>query len=105
SHTIFQFNTSFTVTASFANTKVVRFAENQAFDTDDLNVGQRVRIFGTLTGTNLDATTARSVARMQPTWVLGHANAAPAPPDLEIDLARVDVRQQSVFNWPASGTT
>jgi Domain of unknown function (DUF4382) len=104
-HTIFQFNTSFLVSGSFANTKVVRFGVNQAFDCDDLNVGQRVRVFGTLAGTNMDATGARDVIRMQPTWVLGHANGAPVPPDLQIDLARVDLRDQSVFNWSASGST
>lgn len=104
-HTVFQFNTSFLVSASFANTKVVRFGVNQAFDCDDLNVGQRVRVFGTLAGTNMDATGARNVIRMQPTWVLGLANRAPVPPDLEIDLSRVDQRDQSVFNWSASGST
>jgi hypothetical protein len=103
-HTIFQFNTSFTVTASFTNTKVVRFGQGTAYDTDDLNIGQRVRIFGTLAGTTMDATSTRSVARMQPTWVFGHANGAPVAPDLEINLTRVDFRLQSVFNWTASGT-
>jgi hypothetical protein len=104
-HTTFQFNTSFLVSASFANTKVVRLGLDQAYDCDDLNVGQRVRVFGTLAGTNMDATAARDVVRMQPTWVLGHANAAPAPPDLQINLARVDQRDQSLFNWAASGST
>jgi hypothetical protein len=104
-HTVFQFDTSFTVTTSFANTKVVRLGVNQAYDTDDLNVGQRVRIFGALTGTTMDATGATDVVRMQPTWVLGHANGAPVAPDLEIALARVDVRPESAFNWPAGGPT
>jgi hypothetical protein len=104
-HTVFQFNTSFLVSASFANTKVVEFGVNQTFDCDDLNIGQRVRVFGTLAGTNMDATGARNVIRMQPTWVLGHANGAPVPPDLQINLTRVDQRDQSVFNWSASGST
>jgi hypothetical protein len=103
-HTIFQFNTSFLVSASFANTKVVRLGGSTAYDGDDLNVGQRVRVFGTLAGTNMDATAATDVIREQPTWVLGHANGAPGATDLEIGLSRVDQRDQSLFTWASSGT-
>jgi hypothetical protein len=104
-HTVFQFNTTFTVTASFANTKVVRPASATIYDADDLNVGQRIRVFGTLTGVTMDATAARDVVRMQPTAVFGHATGAPAPPDLEIDLTRVDLRPQSAFTWASGGPT
>ena len=103
-HTVFQFDQTFTVSTSFANTKIVRPLDNQTFDTDDLNVGQRVRIFGSVTGTNVDASTTSSVARMQFTSVFGHANAAPALGDLEIDLTRVDLRPQADFTWADSGT-
>ncbi|MFN0010001.1 MAG: DUF4382 domain-containing protein [Planctomycetota bacterium] len=104
-HTVFQFNTSFTVSASFPNTKVVRTAVDQAFDTDDLNVGQRVRIFGTLTGVTMDATSATSVVRMQITRVLGFATGAPAGGVQTIDIARVDLRPETDFNWPGGGPT
>lgn len=103
-HTVFQFDQTFTVSTSFANTKIVRTGINQAFGTDDLNVGQRVRIFGAVTGTNMDASTTSSVARMQFTSVFGHANSAPALGDLEIDLTRVDLRPQADFTWASSGT-
>lgn len=104
-HTTFQFNTSFTVSMSFLNTKVLRTAVDQAFDTDDLNVGQRVRIFGLLSGMTMDATGTRDVVRMQPTRVLGFAGGAPAGGVLTIDLARVDLRPGSAFNWPGGGPT
>ncbi len=103
-HTTFQFNTSFLVSANFVNTRVVRLGGSTAYDGDDLNVGQRVRVFGTLAGTNMDATAASDVIREQPTWVLGHANGAPVAPDLEINLARVDQRDQTLFTWASSGT-
>jgi hypothetical protein len=52
----------------------------------------------------MDATAVRDVIREQPTWVLGHANGAPAGPDLEINLVRVDQRDQTAFTWASSGT-
>ena len=104
-HTVFLFNTTFTVSTSFLNTKVLRVGINQAFDTDDLNVGQHVRIFGALTGTTMDATSPASVVKMIPTSVLGFAAGAPAGGVLTIDLARVDLRPDSAFNWPGGGTT
>jgi hypothetical protein len=103
-----QFNLTYTVNTSFANTKVVRRGSATQFDTDDLNVGQHVRMFGMLTlgPTNvLDLTTATDVVRMEPTWILGTANGAPTSGDLEIDLARVDLRDQSDFNWGEGGPT
>ena len=104
-HTVFQFNTSFTVSMSFANTKIVRTFVDQNFDTDDLNVGQHVRVFGALAGTTMSATSTTSVVRVEPTRVLGFATGAPAGGVLTIDLARVDLRPESAFNWSAGGTT
>ena len=103
-HTVFQFDQTFTVNTSFANTKVLKQGIDQALTVDDLNVGQRVRIFGTVTGTTMDATAATSVARMQYTNVSGHANGAPASGDLELTLAKVDLRPQADFTWADSGT-
>jgi hypothetical protein len=107
-HTSLQFNLTYTIFTSFANTKVVRRGSATQFDTDDLNVGQRVRMFGVLTigpPHELDATMATDVVRMEPTWVFGTANGAPTAGDLEIDLARVGLRDQADFNWNESGTT
>ncbi len=104
-HDAFQFNTSFTVSTSFANTKVLRRGGILAYDTDDLNIGQRVRVFGALTGTAMDATAAASVVRMQPVRVFGLAGGAPAGGVLTIDLSRVDLRLQGAFTWSQGGTT
>ena len=104
-HTTFQLNATFTVSTTFASTKVLRTAIDQAFDSDDLNVGQRVRIFGALTGLTMDATSATSVVKMLPTRVLGFATSAPGSGVLTIDLERVDQRLESAFNWPAGGPT
>jgi len=104
-HTAFQFNTTFTVSTDFLDTKVLRRGASVAGDTDDLNIGQRVRIFGTLTGASLDASTSTSVVRMQRTRFLGFANEAPSAGTVEIDLVRVGLRPQAVFNWGEGGTS
>jgi hypothetical protein len=105
-HTFLEFNLTFTVNTTFASTKVVRRGSATAYDTDDVNVGQHVRVFGVLdTFTNtLDATTATDVVRMEPTWIFGTANGAPTGGQLDIDLARVDLRDVSIFSWSESGT-
>jgi hypothetical protein len=103
-HTVFQFDTTFTVNTSFANTKVLKQGIDAALQTDDLNVGQRVRLFGTVTGTTMDATAATSVARMQFTNVFGHAISPPASGDLEVDLSKVDLRPETAFTWADAGT-
>jgi hypothetical protein len=106
-HTSFQFNLDYTVNTSFANTKVVRRGSATLYSTDDLNIGQKVRMFGALTlGPNvLDVTTATDVIRMEPTWVAGIANAAPAGGELELDLVRVDLRDAGIFSWNEGGPT
>jgi hypothetical protein len=107
-HAFFTYNNMFTVNTSFANTKVVQRGSVDPFDLDDLNVGQHVRLFGTLnapTGNILDVTGAADVIRMQPTMVLGFSNAAPASGQLEIELARVDLRLENAFTWTDSGAT
>jgi hypothetical protein len=110
-HTVLNFNLDFVVNTAFASTKVVRRGSSTAFDTDDLNVGQKVRVFGALTmgpPNVLDATLATDVVRMEPTWVFGTANEVPGtanPGQLEIDLARVDRRDVGLFDWADGGTT
>jgi len=104
-HTAFMFNTSFAVNVNFTDTKILMRGSTQSCDADDLNIGQRVRFFGTLSGTTLDATAATAVARIRPTRIYGFANGAPSSGELEIDLERVGLRNQSVFNWGESGTS
>jgi hypothetical protein len=105
SHTIFQYDTTFTVNASFANTKVVRPGKAVAFDTDDLNVGQKVRVFGTLSGTTMDATATTDVIREQQTRAFGDASGAIVAGTLTMTLNRVDFRPAHQFTWTDGGTT
>jgi len=87
----------------------VRRGSATLFDTDDLNIGQKVRMFGLLsTGAppyTLDVTTGSDVIRMEPTWIAGLANAAPASALAELDLVRVDVRDAGIFDWTDGGLT
>lgn len=98
-HDTFQFNTSFDVTVTIAGTSVVRHGSATAYDTDQLNIGQRVRIFGTLTGVAMDA--SAGVVRTQPTWICGTANGAPAGGQLELTLLSVGLRDPSLYNFVA----
>ncbi|MFO0985152.1 MAG: DUF4382 domain-containing protein [Planctomycetota bacterium] len=103
SHTSFLFNTAFTVNTMLAGTKVVRRASSGAYDTDDLSVGQLVRVFGSLSGTNVDGSSG--VVREQPTRVLGYAAGAIGGGTLTIDLNRVDLRLAGAFTWSDGGPT
>lgn len=102
-HDQFQFNTVFTVDVAFAQTKVLRRGSATTFDCDDINIGQRVRIFGDLVGTDLAATADDAVVRLQPTRALGFATADPAGGQLTIDLVRVGLVLQGLFDWNDSG--
>jgi len=104
-HTSFQFNTTFTVHLDRDQTRVVRRGSGSGFDTDDLNVGQRVRIFGDLGGQVMQAAIPGSVARLRPTHVFGFAARAPSSGQLELDVSRVGVRTQDVFAWGEGGPT
>ncbi len=104
-HTAFQFNKTFTIDTNLAATKVVRWSEASALDMDDVNVGQRIRAFGVLSGTDLDATQPDDVIRLELTPVWGHANDAPSGGKLAIDLARVGPYDATAFTWANSGTT
>ncbi len=104
-HSTFLFNTVFDVDVDFTDTKVVRRTSATAYDTDELNVGQAVRVFGTLTGTTMNATSMTSVVREQPTRLLGYSIGVPAGSLLDLDLDRVDLRPESDFSWAQGGTT
>jgi len=105
SHTTFTNGQTFLVNTGFATTKVVRAGSTATFDMDDVNVGQRVRVFGTLTGTTMDATAATSIVRQERTRVFGAAAGAPAGGTLTMNLSHVDQLPQNLFTWTDSGTT
>lgn len=96
-HDTFQYNISFAVTTTFAGTRVVRHASGSAYDTDALAIGQQVRVFGALTGPNMDA--SAGVVRAQPTWVFGTSAAAPAGGQLTLSLVSVGLRDATLFNF------
>jgi hypothetical protein len=102
-HTVFQFNTTFTVLTSIANTRVVKSGVVQVCSLDDANVGQRVRVFGALTGTTMDASMSGDVLRLRPTYTYGYANGAPAGGTLAMDLSRVGPVPEGVFSWADAG--
>lgn len=104
-HTTFVYGTTFLVNTSFANTKVVRRGSAAPFDVDDLNVGQLVRVYGTLSGTTMSANTATSVIRMQPTRVFGAAAGAPIGTTLTLAITRVGGLADTAFNWSNGGFT
>jgi hypothetical protein len=102
-HDQFQFDTFFTVDVAFAQTKVLRRGSATPYDADDINIGQRVRIFGDLIGTDLDATATDGVVRLQPTRAMGFASAGPAGGQLTVDLVRIGLMLQGLFSWNESG--
>ncbi len=99
------FATPFIVNVNFANTKVVRVGSSTMYGTNDLNVGQRVRIYGALSGTTLDATAATSVAVLEPTSIFGVANGPVAGSTLSVDVTFVDELPVNVFAWGDGGST
>jgi hypothetical protein len=97
------YNTSHTVNVSHADTKVLRRGAGNGLDSDDINVGQLVWVFGDLTGTTLDATAATGVARLLPTSVFGIAAGPAVGNALTLDVVRFDHRVVSAFNFDVSG--
>jgi hypothetical protein len=95
--TTLSLNTDFSVTTTGATT-VVKRAVDAAFDLDDINVGQQVRVYGTLSGTAMTAT----LVRLQPTRVFGFANAAASGGQIEIDLQRIGLRLPGLFTFPSA---
>jgi hypothetical protein len=104
-HSAFTYATTFQVNTSFASTKVVKFGSSAVLDTDELNIGQRVRVFGTLTGTTMDATAMDNVVRLERTRVFGVAAGAPLGTTLTMDLTSVGPLPQGAFTWSEGGPT
>ena len=97
------YNTMHTVDVSHANTRVLRRGVGSEYGTDAINVGQLVWVFGSLTGTTLDATATDAVARMLRTGIFGIANGVPAGDTLTVDVQRFDLRDVSAFDFDVSG--
>jgi hypothetical protein len=99
-----RFNTLHTVTVSHTNTKVLRRGAGSSLDTDAINIGQLVWVFGDLSTTALDATATTGVARLLRTSIFGIASGAPAGTTLTLDVSRFDLRDVSAFDFDVSGS-
>ncbi len=100
-----RYNVAHTVNVSFANTKVLRRGAGNLLDTDAINVGQLVLVFGDLSGTTMDATASTGVVRMLHTRVFGTATGPVSGGRLTLNLARFDLRLESAFNFTVGGTS
>lgn len=100
-----RFNTSHTVNVVRGQTKVLKRGLESPFGTDDLNIGQAVMVFGSMTGTTMDTSLAENgVARMLPTSVFGVATGSVSGNTLTLDVARFDLRRKLAFDFTVSGT-
>jgi len=97
------FDTSYTVNASLANTRVLELGSATPLTTNAINVGQRVRVYGALSGTTMNATGLTSVVRLWPTRIFGFAKDVGG--SLGLDLRQVGFGAPSAINWSVSGTT
>tara|TARA_R110002072_G_scaffold269796_2_gene429126 strand:+ start:38982 stop:40760 length:1779 start_codon:yes stop_codon:yes gene_type:complete len=97
------YNTLHTVDVSVLNTKVLRRGFGASYGTDAINVGQRVWVFGSLSGTSLDATAIDGVARMLKTSIYGIADSAVSNDTLTVDVQRFGRRNISRFDFDVSG--
>jgi len=71
-------------------------------DIGSISVGQRVTVFGTLSGTSMDASTG--LVRLLVTQLNGHANGVPAG-NLIMTLDRIDGRPIGLFDFAGTGPT
>ncbi len=98
-------NSTFTVLASFPDTKVLQEGAAEYANTNALNIGQTVRVFGSLAGTMMDATRATDIVKILPTRIVGFAVNPPAGETLTMDLERVAATSEEEFNWSEGGAT
>jgi hypothetical protein len=84
-----------------ANTKVSKQFSRDDFSKDDISVGQRILVFGTLGGNNLDAT--NGFARMYLTTLIGHTVVPVSPETMAMNLQLVDWRKISLFDFTGTG--
>ena len=98
-------NQEFTVNVDAAATKVVIRGSASVETTDLLNIGQSVHVFGSLSGFVMDASTPTSVVRVRQSRVRGFANGEIVAGILDLDLERVDRRDEGRFLWSEGGLT
>ncbi len=99
------FNQEITMDASFAGSKVLHRGSVFSLNTDYLNVGQRITVYGDLTGTTMDATgTANGIIRCIRTDIFGFASGPLTDNKLTIELKRIGLRPIALFDFVVDGT-
>ncbi|MFH1421378.1 MAG: DUF4382 domain-containing protein [Planctomycetota bacterium] len=100
---MFAFNRLFTITTEYNGTAVLRRAASAQITTDYLSVGQRITVYGALTGTDMDATSTaangRGVIRCIRTDIFGFANSPIENNRLMLDLRRIGLRLAANFEF------
>jgi len=100
----FMLNTDFTVNLSSASTQVIRRGAVTPLDTDDINVGQTITVYGNLAGTTMSANSASDLVRLNPVRIYGFANANPSGGQVNINLSRIWLRNINLFDFDVSGS-
>jgi hypothetical protein len=97
-----------TVTVTLADTTVVRRQLSlSAYAIDDISVGQRVAMFGTITNedvNNLEMDASTGYAHMLYTALHGRLSGAPVAPAAVVDLGSIDLRRTDLFDFAGTGT-
>ncbi len=99
------FDRTFTVSASFSNTRVLKFGDGSRHDLDDVDVGQRIVAVGTLAASTLDATSPTDgFVRLLDTGISGLASGAASAGVLTLDLRRIEARPVAAFDFSVGGS-
>ncbi len=92
------------------DTQVTRAFSTATFNIDDISVGQRIRVFGTLTNTDKDALemdAREGMAQLLLTRLRGtvlSTGAETGATQLTMDLKAIDGRNVDIFNFQGTGT-
>lgn len=82
--------------------------EPESLDKDDISVGQRITVFGAVSGTESEGLTidaTEGLVRMLYTTVAGTVNAVrPEAQELTMDLSTIDGRAIELFNFTGTGS-
>lgn len=84
------------------STTVKRQLSLDEFNIDDISVGQRLLVFGTLTDDSLDA--ANGNARILLSDLRGQVVTNDATPAFDLDLSRINGRSVAIYDFTGTGT-
>ena len=102
---VFSDNVAVTLTN---NTKVFKQGSATAYAKDDISVGQRLSVFGTLTNTSinqLELDAADGYARMLVTRLRGTVVTKDATPTFDVELNSINGRNPSLYDFAGTGAS